>query len=357
MKSLIIVVVFCFAFLPDSSAQDLIAREDRLVQLLDDLRAAQNDQEKSRANKAFKAYLEETIQLAGAFDYPFDRLSTLGSIKSPDNKVRLFNWNIEQDDETQTYYCYILHFNDRKREYQMSELVDNSLMIPARPTEVLAADEWYGALYYKIIPIDKGSKTAYTLLGWDGNNSMSTIKLMDVLYFSGTSPKLGSPVFKQKDETLKRVFFEHSKKCVMHLNYEEDRKRIIMDHLSPEAPTMKGMYSFYVPDLSYDAYVLRNNKWYLKEDVIGVNKAASQKIAIETYDSKTGETRTKEVKNKWLDPSDPDAPAGGAQHVATTPDQEDKVNEPSPKSQKLSRKERKNQPKSYNPVGSKKRRN
>lgn len=344
-----------FFFAQDEVNTELWDREDQLIELLDALRNSKNDREKTENNQAFKTFLEATIQMEGAFDYPFDRLTTLGSVKSPDNKIRLFNWNVEQDDETQKYYCYILRFDDRKRSYVMSELVDNSLMIPARPTEILEANEWYGALYYRIIPIDKGSKTAYTLLGWDGNNSMSTIKLMDVLYFSGTSPKLGSPVFKHKDETLKRVFFEHSKKCVMHLNYEESRQRIILDHLSPEAPTMKGMYSFYVPDLSYDAYELRNNKWYLKEDVIGVNKSRDEKIAIEVYDEKTGEIKQKEIKNKWLDPSNPDAPAGGSQHVATTPDQEDGAPEQSKKKEKLSRKERKNQPKSYNPVSKGKR--
>lgn len=361
MKACIIVLLLV-SFPKLVSAQNLVEYEDKLLTMLDDLRNAENDAEKTQKNKVFKEFLEKTIHLPEAFEYPFDRLTTLGSIKSPDNKIRLFNWNVEQDDMTQKYYCFILRYDDRKREYQVSELVDNSFMIPARPSEILEATEWYGALYYRIIPIEKGSKTAYTLIGWDGNNTMSTVKVLDVLYFAGSSPRLGSPVFKQNNETLKRVFFEYSKKSTMYMNYDDSRDRIVLDHLSPEAPSMKGIYSFYVPDLSYDAYELKNDKWYLKEDVIAISKGSSDRISIETYNNKTGGVKTQEIKNKWIDPSDPDAPGGGAQHVATMPDQEDGAAVPSKqkkkneKLQKLSRKERKNQPKSYNPTSSGKRR-
>lgn len=336
-----------------SFSQTLETAEIELSKLLNDLRNAKTDQEKEEANVLFKSELEKVIQQTGSFDYPFNALTTLGSIKSPDNKIRLFNWNVEQDDLTQKYYCYILRYDDKRKEYLMSELVDNSFMIPERPTEILEASDWYGALYYKILPINKGSKTAYTLLGWDGNNSMSTIKLMDVLYFAGNSPRLGSPVFKQGNETVKRVFYEHSKKCTMYLNYDEAQKRIILDHLSPETPSMKGFYAFYVPDLSYDAYELRNNKWYLKEDVIGVNDKTEDKITVSVYDEKTGEIVEKQVKNKWIDPSDDKSPAGGNKHIATTPEQEDGVNTAPAKEEKTKRKERKKNPESYNPTDKK----
>lgn len=354
MKIVAFIFTVSFFSFSYSFGQSLEEREQQLVSLLNDLRSSENNQQKAIANKAFQTYLEETIALPGAFDYPFSELTTLGSLKSSDNLIRLFNWNIEQDDQSQKYYCYILRFDPKKKEYEISELKDNSIMLPAKPTEILEADMWYGALYYKILPIDKGSKTAYTLLGWDGNTSLSSMKVMDVLYFAGKSPRLGSPVFKNNGETLKRVFFEHSKKTTMYLNYDEQQDRIILDHLSPETPSMKGIYSFYVPDLSYDAYELRGNKWYLKEDVIGVNKQTASKITVSSYDEKSGTIKEKEIKNKWIDPSDMDAPAGGAQHVATKPEQEDGINEEETKKEKVSRNDRKNSPKSYNPLTNKK---
>ena len=188
------------------------------------------------------------------------------------------NWNVELEDFTHNYHCYILHYDTKKKIVQVSELVDNSFMLPPQPDDVLTAENWYGALYYKVIPMEKGSKTMYTLLGWDGATSASNIKLIDVLYFNGTQPKLGSPIFKMKDKTVKRIFFEHSEKAVMSLRYEESYNRIIYDHLSPEAPGLEGFYSFYVPDMSYDALYMNNGKWNLKEDVIETDESKKYEI-------------------------------------------------------------------------------
>jgi len=294
--------------------QDLYEQEETLSHLLMDLRSAQNNEQKRQANSAFKEVLEQTIRMPGAFQYPFDRLTTLGSITSPDTVFRLFNWNIEQDDLTQLYFCYILVVDARKKNYHVIELKDNSLLLPPKPSEILSSDEWYGALYYKIIPIKRGTKVVYTLLGWDGNNSTSTMKIIDVLTFSGNTARLGSPIFKVGRETHKRIFFEFAKKTTMYLSYEPQYNRIIFDHLSPEAPALEGLYSMYLPDLSYDAFMAEKGKWILVEDVVGINTKESDYIMVSYMDTKTGNVKDKKIKNKWEKPSE--------SHVATLPEDE-----------------------------------
>jgi len=327
-------------------SQSLSENELELKANLEQLRAAKNNSEKNKFNSLFKAKLEETIQLEGAFDHPFSSLQTVGSIKSPDNAFRFFNWNVEQDDLTQKYYCYILHFDARMKKYKIIELKDNSFMLPHRPSEILEAENWYGALYYKIIPINRSGKTVYTLLGWDGNTSMSNVKVIDVLSFGGNSVKLGSPIFKNGKETVKRVFFEYSKKTTMFLNYEEQYSRIMFDHLAPETAALTGMYSTYVPDLSYDAYVLKDGKWILSEDVIGVNKSSSESFVI-SFPDENGEIKEKKIKNKWEEPS--------TSHVATTPEDQLKEQSDSKVVQpKTTEQKGRQQPQSYNPVNSKK---
>ena len=323
MKQLIILFFIFFSSkvfgLSDTS---LVVRENKLVELLANLRASISDDEKSSNNLIFKEYLFETLQQNDAFKYPFSKLKSVGFIDSPDGQLRIVNWNIEQADETQKYYCYLLHVDSKKKKVEYSELIDNSFMLLPRPDGILEAHNWYGALYYKIIPVDKGSKIVYTLLGWDGNSSMSTIKLIDVLYFSGNAPKLGSPIFKTKEMTYKRMFYEHSKKTTMSLKYEEEYDRIIFDHLSPEAPNLKGFYSFYVPDLSYDAFVLEGNKWILKEDVVGVNKGIAENTSVYVQNERNGKVEKKEIKNKWINPSDEKSPNGGSVHIAVTPEKD-----------------------------------
>ncbi|MES2799602.1 MAG: hypothetical protein V4638_06270 [Bacteroidota bacterium] len=306
--------------------EQLYENEQKLVVLLDTLRKAEGDAAKKIANSNFKMLLKSTLELEEAYSYPFSELKSVGFINSPDGMVRIINWNVEQADQTQVYHCFILNNTDKKKGVQLVELVDNSFMLPEQPEDILAQTDWYGALYYKIIPVKKGSKTIYTLLGWDGATAASNKKLIDALYFVGNQAKLGSPIFKLKDKTLKRVYFEHSETATMSLKYDDQYKRIIFDHLSPEAPGLEGFYSFYVPDMSYDAMYYDDGKWVLKEDVISVNPVAAEKThTIRVMNKKTGLPEEKEVKQGWINPEDSKDPTGGYKHTAMTP--EDQLND------------------------------
>jgi hypothetical protein len=300
----------------------LINAESRLKEKLEALRSPTNtDEQKNQFNLAFKAELEKTFQLKGVFDYPFSKLSSLGSIKSSDEVVRIFNWNLEHEDFSQSYYCYIMQRNPRNNSIEVTELIDNSAQLEERPEQILTAENWYGALYYTIIPKEKSGKTYYTLLGWDGNSLSSTIKLIDVLYFSGKKPKLGYNLFKTEEGIKKRIFFEYKEQAVMSLKYDKARNMIIFDHLSPETPALKGFYAYYVPDLSYDAFEFDKNYWEYRSDIISINKADDMKMTIYTLNKKTGQTEAKQIKREWINPSD--GMTGDGKHVAVMPGEED----------------------------------
>lgn len=299
---------------------NVYSREDELAVLLDSIRGAKNNAAKENWNAQFKKLIDQTLHEPTVFDITFTKLRTLGIIDSPDKLVRIVNWNVEQDDGTQKYYAYVLHRNSLKdTKHKVIELIDKSFLLTAKPEETLQADMWYGALYYQIIPVEKANKTYYTVLGWDGGTRMSNTKLIDVIVFSGNSLKLGYPLFKSGSTTAKRLFFEHSERSVMSLRYEPEYKRIIFDHLMPETPTMVGFYEFYVPDMSYDAYILENNRWVLKEDVIGINKQ-DHTVSLSQIDEKSGEITTSSVPGKWIDPTGEGKGSANDVHVAVLPD-------------------------------------
>lgn len=318
-------LIFSFAFLAiNASAQaySVSKAEDRLLVKLETLRNATTDEEKATANEDFKSDLAAVLEHEEAFNHPFSLLTSVGFIDSKDKLVRIVNWNVEQSDKSQRYFGFVQHYDKRKKNLNVTELKHDVWGLK-QPKDVIEADKWYGALYYQIIPVKKGSRTIYTVLGWDGNTTLSNIKLVDAMYVSGRSVKFGYPIFKIGKETQKRLYYEHSEKVTMTLRYEANRDRIMMDHLSPEAPTMKGYYSFYVPDLSYDALEFEDKKWVLKEDVIGVNDhVTAEKQEIYTKDPKTGRLVKRKIDNTWQDPSDPNSPAGGNEHVALTPEKQ-----------------------------------
>lgn len=298
-------------------------KEPYLDSLLRQVRAATTHEEKSERNAVFKNEIEKALNEPSALSYNFTLLQTVGIIDSPDKQVRIVNWNVEQEDFSHKYYCFVLYNDTKKKEVRVTELQDMSFGMPSQPTEVIDHDNWYGALYYRIIPVERGSRTIYTLLGWDHNSSLSQLKLIDAMYFTSSKVKFGSPIFKIGNETQNRVFFEHSKKTSMFLNYEPQRERIMMDHLSPESPSLKNFRSYYVPDMSYDAMVFENKKWVLKEDVIGINddmrSNAKQEV---TVLNEKGQLEKRTIKTEWQNPEDTSAPAGGAEHVAVTPETE-----------------------------------
>ena len=126
---------------------------------------------------------------------------------------------------------------------------------------------WYGALYYKLIPVKSKGKRIYTLLGWDGCSNLTTKKIIDILHFTDAGvPKFGLPMFAIGNQLKSRLIFEYTNMAVMSVKYYSKGKRIIVDHLSAPNASMKGKPEFMAPDGSYDAYRFKKGKWRLEED-------------------------------------------------------------------------------------------
>ena len=159
------------------------------------------------------------------------------------------------------------------------------------------------------------------MFGWDGATTSSNFKLIDVLVFKGNTAKFGSPLFVNKNKVLKRVVFEFADKSTMSLKMDQKRNRIVFDHLSPETPALTGLYSYYVPDFSYDAYVWEEDRFILNEDVIAINDAEDKESTIYVMDPKTGKVKKETYKLKWINPEDKQHD-GDISHVARTPETE-----------------------------------
>lgn len=329
MKRLLLffaVALSCAAFSQKEQDTTLVNAEQRLLNKLNALRDTSNSNEEKEAfNEAFKKELLNTFQLKGMFTYPFPKLTTVGSVTSSDNTLRLFNWNVEQRDFTQKYYCYVVYKNPRNNDISVNELVEQPGLMSERPDKTLTADHWYGALYYSIIPVEKSGKTYYTLLGWNGNSLQSNIKLIDVLYFSGDKVKLGYNLFKKDKEFQKRILFEYKEDAKMSLRYEAAKSQIIFDHLSPEAENLAGFYEYYVPDMSYDGLSYNKSCWEYENDILGFNPEDTKKITVYTLNKKDGSVEAKEMKREWINPS---SEKGKEQVIPSPTDEQKQADEP-----------------------------
>lgn len=315
----IVFFLFSTAFAQER-AGDLIKLETQLENQLNALRQASGDEEIKKKNEQFKATLSEALSIEGAFDHPFQNLTTVGKIYSDDRLVRIISWNIQFENKLHDYECFIMKKDERRDKVSVVELKRVKQHFGMLRDETVTHENWYGCLYYDIIDVKKRNRTYYTLLGYDANNQRSSIKLIDVLYFTGKYPNFGYPLFETERRFVKRVIFEHSNKATMSLKYDEQRKKIIFDHLSPESPGMKDFREFYVPDLSYDAYEFRDNKWFLIEDIIAINNEAAEKVEIRSYDAANDTVISYQKDNEWVNPEGKDAPVDGGSHKAALPD-------------------------------------
>ncbi|MEC8853509.1 MAG: hypothetical protein VYD33_03600 [Bacteroidota bacterium] len=282
-----IFAIFCTFFLFSSvSAQkvskQLIAEyEDTLKVMAHIIMNTDTEQKKFVANRAFIKTLKEVLQYERSFDYPFDSLKTISIKTSSDNRVRIYTWILKKDNGTYQYFGFVHYKNKSKKRYEIITLNDNSENIRRPKNEQLDNENWYGALYYEIIYIKKKGRKYYTLLGWDGNNDVSTKKIIDVMYFSGKEIiKFGASIFRAGKTTTKRFIIEYNANSNISVRYEKEENRIVFDHLIPMRKDLDGLHEYYVPDGTYNALKYTNGKWILKNDV-ATNNPTSKSLIIE----------------------------------------------------------------------------
>ena len=182
--------------------------------------------------------------------------------------MRVYTWILKKDSGTYQYFGFVHYKNKSKKRYEIIALNDNSENIRRPKNEQLDNKNWYGALYYEIIYIKKKGRKYYTLLGWDGNNDVSTKKIVDVMYFSGKEIiKFGASIFRAGKTTTKRFIIEYNTNSNISVRYEKEENRIVFDHLIPIRKDLYGLYEYYVPDGTYNALKYINGKWILKNDI------------------------------------------------------------------------------------------
>lgn len=246
----------------------LAEAEEILAGYMDEMRAEKADKERNEINQRFKLMLRRTLALKGAFKYEFAKLP-MCKLAASDNAFRIFNWNVANNDRTHQYFAFILKKSKHTKGYEVIELKDRRADIPKPEQQVLFQTHWIGALYYKIIPVKRNGRKYYTMLGWDGNNSLTQKKIVDVISFASKGRvKLGAPLFKnEKGKVVKRLIFEYSADVMFKLNYVASDKVIVFDNLEPQHGTQEGHPEFLSPDGSLNGYKLQGGRWILVEDV------------------------------------------------------------------------------------------
>ncbi len=278
---MLLIVIVCCAFKSDaqhtyniSNTPQLNKHQDSLLVLSEETFAAQDDLSRLEKNAAFVKKFITALKITGSFNYGFDSLKRISILKTPDNSFRIITWFIPLDDGTYRYYgtIQLATSNGTLKLFPLndatSSITNNNVLTSNK--------DWLGARYYEIIPmVVNGKQPYYILLGWKGNTSKTSKKVIEVLSFDKNEPVFGKNIFEvEKNQPPKnRVIFEYNKQNAMTLIWDKKVNMIVFDHLAPYEPKMKGNFEFYGSDLTFDAYKLTWGKLSLAENVALRNEA------------------------------------------------------------------------------------
>jgi hypothetical protein len=253
----------------DRTRQQLVVLQDSMKALNFKMFNASSEPERINANYAFIKTLIESLKKPRSFNFGFDSLKSISVLTSDDQRFKIFTWNIMNNDGSYRFFGTI-QMNNPDGKLQMFPLLDYSPGFKNPKDSVTTNEKWFGAQYYKIIPVTYNvSVPYYILIGWKGNTVKTTKKVIEVLYFKNNKEYFGMPVFEGDKDNVnaKRIIFQYTRSVSMALNYDPNDGMIIFDHLSPPDESMVGKFDTYGPDFTYDGFRLVNGKWRLMEDL------------------------------------------------------------------------------------------
>jgi len=272
---------------------------DSLQRLREEVMFVSDETERMALNEEFMNLLEYVLQQKNSFQYKWDSVRNFSVVASSDGEFKLFTWYIVKNDYSCENFGFIQKKNSNRMKNVIFPLYDKRKVIDYPQSYVGDINRWYGAVYYKIIPLqfNKG-KIYYTLLGWNGNDRFTNQKIIEVLSFKDNTeqtPVFGAYVFKKYSQSrVARVIIEYAKESSLSLKWErqsytystgkKDKKTrkiiyetvatdmIIFDKLFPEDESMAAIPAFLLPESSMSqGFIVSDGKWLYIPKVNGHN--------------------------------------------------------------------------------------
>ncbi|MFZ1516650.1 MAG: hypothetical protein WAT21_14670 [Saprospiraceae bacterium] len=181
---------------------------------------------------------------------------------TPDDKsFELFTWQYEGENNVWHYDGLvklrsgkILPFSREQRDYDRIRF------------EEFTPENWYGAVYFYLIPESFGKENYYVMFGFAQNSRQEKFKIIEALRIKDDQITFGSKEFEIEEESGDKIFtnrhvVRYSQQSNCTLTYEAPNKMIVFDHIAKyETPNQKNVFML-VPDGTYEAFNYKSGKW------------------------------------------------------------------------------------------------
>jgi hypothetical protein len=265
---------------------------------------------KLEANKKYKQLLKSVLNDSMSIFYDFHKVPNLSVVSSPKKHFRIYTWTVRVGNSEFNYFGFTQYQRKRKKsifsafeiENFVFELKNNSSDIGDNELIALNASNWWGCVYYEIIPAPKKKDKCFLLIGWDGFGYRSTKKIIETVKFSNNGvASFGQKILRFDTNhgtkspinyvTKSRLIFEFSGKVTMSCSYNNHLNMVVFDHLAPSNPSLSSLKFTYAPDFTYDGLEYSKQKWLYNRDLDVRNQE----------DVKANKWKPKDAKDRTID--------------------------------------------------------
>ena len=230
-----------------------------------------SDASKQELSKELTNALVEDIQKS---DFVVDSLGVrqIKTISSADGLLHICTWQYSLSDAT-SQYGGVIKYRETIFPLQFNDM-------PIVAGEDYTQDNWCGGIYYDIIPTRRKGKELYTLLAWDGNNGVTSKKIIDALSFDRKGkPIFGLPIFVKGRVSTHRVVIEYPASNTMLLEWDEEFKEIVSNALFANDDKFANVSEYSSVSDDFNVYRYEDSKWVLYLNVdLRLNKKESEAL-------------------------------------------------------------------------------
>ncbi|MBP5709195.1 MAG: hypothetical protein J6W61_05470 [Bacteroidales bacterium] len=231
----------------------------KLTKLYDGIVNSNDDNVKNATNDSIKELIRLYTSSEDIFTTKLKEVKYIGEIVSPDNKLKIINWNMFDSKGVNHYFCYLIHRNGKKKHTSYLEGIYKEESIEIE--KEFNSSDWYGALYYDIQNFKFEGKELYLILGYDYSPLGLSRKIIETVSFTNNEPSFGHyNCLNKEGKNVKREVLEYSSDGMVTLRFLS-RKTIVFDHLASYSTGHTMDADGYGAALSFDAYQLEKGSW------------------------------------------------------------------------------------------------
>lgn len=270
-RSTLLLGFLLLAFMVQAQSTEL----EKIEKAWEKLLAEEHPAARQQMLNAFEGQIGATVHLKPEID--LSSLEYFTDLRSSDSSLRVVSYFIPLDNGEYILRGHISKmFTEQEAGHNMGTLsaFGNNAISQYNEDSVycFCRNNVPRAWYYDLIETeDRFGNMQYTLLGWTPVNRLLHRKVVEALDFKMENdvPKIlyGKAIFEVKGMRQHRLIYDYSAQTTMKLQFNELQDRIVMDHLSPSEPQYDGIYEYYGPDLSFDAFKWEGDRWQYKPDI------------------------------------------------------------------------------------------